>query len=219
MLSYYPVTISENSFDMMSIMARMQEVGEAPDLSELDDKVYVNSFLTNMAQGMTVQNDISDTYLNYVQSMNEEWYYAIHYGYGTSISDNLFTAAQTGATAAEAKERYLSLSELKTFYTQELTMQAEEYARLAYMIDYLGSVVNVMPDTSDFSDERFGSYILSQYDVVAGSFPTNENETVLVVGGNNDMTDLTLVQLGFLDEVTFCRSSGWVKTRRRRMIF
>lgn len=208
MLSYYPVTVSENSFDMMSIMARMQEVGEAPDLSELDDKVYVNSFLTNMAQGMTVQNDISDTYLSYVQSMNEEWYYAIHYGYGTSISDNLFTAAQTGATAAEAKERYLSLSELKTFYTQELTMQAEEYARLAYMIDYLGGVVNVMPDTADFTDESFGSYILSQYDIVAGSFPTNENETVLVVGGNNDMTDLTLVQLGFLDEVTFLSLFG-----------
>lgn len=208
MLSYYPVTISENSFDMMSIMARMQEVGDAPDLSELDDKVYVNSVLTNMAQGMTVQNKITENYLQYVESMNEEWYYAIQYGHGASLSDNLFTAATTGISEAVARERYMSLSELKTFYTQELTMQAEEYARLAYMIDYLGGVVGTMPNTSDFFDPAFGSYILEQYDVIAGSFPKNENEIVLVIGENNDMTDLTLVQLGFLDEPTFLSLFG-----------
>jgi len=208
MLSYYPVTVSENSFDMTAIMARMQEVGDAPDMSELDNKVYVNSLLTNMAQGMTVQNNISENYLNYIGEMNEEWYYAIQYGYGVSLSDNLFTATVTGTTDEEERERFMSLSELKTFYTQELTMQETEYARLAYLIDYLGDVVGKMPGTSDFTDESFGDYILSQYDVVAGSFPKNENETVLVIGENNDMTDLTLVQLGFLDEQTFLSLFG-----------
>lgn len=208
MLSYYPVTISENSYDMAAIMARMQEKGDTPDMSEIGDKVYVNSLLTNIAQGMTVQNDISENYLKYIRSMNKEWYYAIQYGYGASLSDNLFTATTTGVKKEDAVERYWSLSELKSFYTMELSKQEAEYARLAYMINYLGDVVGKMPGTSDFSDADFGDYILMQYDVVKGSFPKNENEVVLVIGENNEMTDLTLAQLGFIDESTFLSLFG-----------
>jgi hypothetical protein len=47
--------------------------------------------------------------------------------------------------------------------------------------------------------------VLSQYEVIGENahFPTQYNEAVLVIGDNNDMTDLTLAQLGFIGEEEF----------------
>ena len=83
--------------------------------------------------------------------------------------------------------------------------QEEKYAQMAYLVDYLGSVVNTMPGTSNFDEERdaFGEYVLSQYDILYGKFPENSNQAVLVVGTNNDMTDLLLAQLGYITEDDF----------------
>ena len=203
MLSYYPLQITETSIDMTSIMSGMSSSSEMPDLSELDDKVYVNSFLTKIAKGMTVTNNLSDDYLSYIEKMDEDLYYAVQYGYGTTLSDNLFTGVTTGVSADTAKQHYMSLSTLKEFYIQELNTHASEYAQLSYMVDYLGSVVHRMPGTDDLTDERYGEYIATQYDVVAGQFPQAENEAVLVIGGNNDATDLLLAQLGFIEEYNF----------------
>ena len=206
MLSYYPVQITESAYDMMAIMQGFNSASDMPDLSELDDKVYVNSFLTGIAQGMTVKNNISQTYLDYIKEMDESWYYAIQYGYGAALSDNLFTSATTmdGNNGDAEETRYMSLADLKTFYISELTQREEtaKYAELAYLVDYLGAIVGKMPGT-DLSSDSYGEYVLSQYDVVTGSFPQSKNEAVLVIGENNDVTDLTLVQLGLLSEKTF----------------
>ncbi len=203
MLSYYPLQVTETSLDLTSVMSGMASSGERPDLSELDNKVYVNSFLTRIAKGMTVTNDISQAYLDYIESMDESLWYAIQYDYGETLSDNLFTGVVTGTEAENSVTRYMSLNTLKEFYIQELNTYASEYAELAYLVDYLGAVVNKMPGTADFSDERYAEYISSQYDVIAGEFPDGENEAVLVIGGGNDATDLLLAQLGLLEEYKF----------------
>ncbi len=203
MLSYYPVQITESAFDVTSIMANFSGASEMPDLSELGDQVYINSVVTGIAQGLSVHNNISETYLDYLSAMDPALYHAIQYDYGVGLSDNLFTAVMTGTNSENVVERYMSLSELKAFYTQELTTQATEYAELAYMVDYLGGVVDKMPGTSDLESEEFGAYVQSQYEVIAGHFPEAANEVVLVVGDNNDMLDLTLAQLGFISEPTF----------------
>ena len=48
--------------------------------------------MTQIAQGMTVSNDINQSgYLDYVYGMDEEWYYAIRQDTGVSLFDNMFT--------------------------------------------------------------------------------------------------------------------------------
>ncbi len=206
MLSYYPIEITETSLDMTAIMAGMSSATDMPDLSELDDKIYVNSFLTNIAKGMTVENDLSDEYVSYLERMDTTLYEAIKYNYGGTMKYNLFTQVETGVDDEEGYEkqtRYMSLHSLKDFYKTELSNQDAKYAQLAYLVDYLGSVYGKMPGTADFSNERYGNYVLSQYDVIKGEFPDSSNEAVLVLGGNNDVTDLTLAQLGFISEEEF----------------
>lgn len=203
MLSYYPLQVTRTALDLTSVMTGMSGGSDAPDLSELDDKVYVNSFLTKIAKGMTVTNNITQEYLDYIGAMEEGLCSAVQYDYGESLADNLFTGVVTGVSEDVSTIRYMSLNTLKEFYIQELNTYASEYAEMAYLVDYLGSVVNKMPGTADFSDEDYGKYISSQYDVIAGEFPDADNEAVLVIGGNNDATDLLLAQLGLLEEYKF----------------
>lgn len=203
MLSSSPVTVSKTAMNMEALMSGMERSSEMPDLSELDNKIYVNSFLTNIAQGMTVENNISEHYLKYLSEMSEDCYEAIVYDYGTVLTNNLFVDSPDGS------DTRVSVSAVKAGYTSKLKEEGNEFADLAQYISLLGEVVNKIPDTSDLSDGNYGEYVLSQYDVIAKSeasetgFPSNANEAVLVIGDNNDMTDLTLAQLGLMTQEEF----------------
>ncbi len=206
MLSSSPLEITETTLDMTAIITGMAEAGDMPELDKIGDKVYVNSFLTNIAQGMTVTNDLSDEYLKYLESMDESWYTALVYDTGMVLNHNLFTEVEIeDETSGSTQKAVMSLSELKAYYTLKLTQQEEKYANLAPLVDYLGAIFGKMPGTKDVNSPEFGDYVLSQYEIVGekGYFPTKANEAVLVVGGNNDMTDLTLAQLGFIGEEEF----------------
>ena len=203
MLSFYPIEITETTLDTTTILEGMTSMENMPDLSELDNKIYVNSFLSNIAKGMTVTNDISEEYLAYLQAMDETLYTAIKYDYGIEFTNNFYTEVVTGNKTDGESTKILSLSNLKDYYKTQLNKQDAKYAQLSYLVDYLGEVYGRMPGTSDFNDARYGEYVRSQYDVVKGHFPTKSNEAVLVIGGNNDMTDLTLAQLGFISEEEF----------------
>lgn len=219
MLSYYPVTVSETSLDLTSAMTSFMS-GSAqsglPDLSEVGDRVYINSFLSQLAQGMTTTNDFTEgnvaevdgkkmNYLEYLQAMPEELYNAIQYSYGVDISTNLFTDVEIGSVTTSQGSKtpmHMSLEALRAYYTYLLTYRADEFSNLTQFVHYFTDVVSVMPNT-DLTNDNYGEYVLSQYDVVSGNFPENENEVVLVVGGSNDVIDLTLVQLGFMTEEEF----------------
>ena len=220
MLSYYPVQINETAMDMTEVMNTFMSGGTGLELDEIGDKVYVNSFLSQLAQGMTTTNDLSSanayvdengntvSYFDYINATPADLYYAIQYGCGVSLTDSLFTTVGVGSDITShlgipREDVHLSLGMLREYYTQILTTAADEYSSLTRFVDYFTNVVGIMPGTSDFSDENFGSYVNSQYDVVAGHFPERSDEIVLVVGDENDATDLTLAQLGFIDEDDF----------------
>ena len=205
MLSYYPITVSESSFDLASVMTSFTSVEDMPDLSQLGDKVYIDSFLTGLANGMATTNNISENYVNYLEGMDPSWYSEIQYSHGAKIADNLFLQAETFPTGDNSTTELTtrSLNNLKSKYIADLMAYASQYSSLVGFADYFTNVVAVMPGTSDDSNLGYGEYVLSQYDVVAGHFPKNVNEVVLVVGQNNQVTDLTLAQLGLLEEDRF----------------
>ena len=204
MLSSFPLEITETTMDMTAVITGMNSLSEMPELDKIGDKVYVNSFLTNIAQGMTVTNDLSQEYLTYLNAMDKDIYAAISYGTGIDLSNNLFTKVQVERDGQQA-ERVMSLSALKSAYTKKLAEQEEKYAKLAPLVEYLGAIYGTMPGTADLTSEEYGEYVLSQYDVVGenAKFPSKSNQAVLVVGGHNDVTDLTLAQLGLISEQQF----------------
>ena len=202
MLSYYPLEITETTLDTAAIISGMTSATDMPDLDKLDNKVYVNSFLTNIAQGMTVTNNLSNEYLAYIQKMDTEygWTSAITYDTGINLSYNLFTNVEV----AKGTVNY-SLASLKKYYEDVLNNQDEKYAKLAPLVSYLGDVYGKLPGTADLSKEGAGDYVLTQYEKASENsrFPTSMNEAILVLGQNNDITDITLAQLGTISEDRF----------------
>ena len=206
MLSANPIEITETTMDIESIITGMSSSDDFPELDKIGDRVYVNSFLTNMAQGMMVTNNLSDEYLAYIENMNEEDYAAIVYDTGIEFTNNLFTQVEIKLEGESvATDRYVSLADIKAHYTTELGKQDAQYAQLATLVPMLGDIYGKIPGTTDVNDEEYLSYVKTQYDLVGENsrFPTAYNEAVFVVGQNNDVTDLTLAQLGLMDQEDF----------------
>ncbi len=203
MLASSPLTIQETTLDVGSILAGMSSATDVPDLSQLDNEIYVNSFMTNIAQGMQVTNDLSDEYLAYLGEASD-YYENIVFDTGATLKYSLFTEAEIQEDG-QLKTVAMSLSELREYYTLKLLQLDSKYSSLTSLVGLLGDMQGKMPGTADVTDESFGQYVLSQYDVVAGHFPEAANEGVLVVGGSNDIIDLSLLQLGFLSEDEFVK--------------
>ncbi|MBQ8322532.1 MAG: ATP-binding cassette domain-containing protein [Clostridia bacterium] len=205
MLSSNPVQITRSSMDITSIMENMNSVDEMPDLDRLGDEVYVNSLLTNMANDMTVTNDLSrgeGGYIEYLEKLDKTQYAAIQYNYGMSVTDLLYTDVITGE-GAEKTTQYMSLAELKAFYKAEIETLDPQYASISYLVDYMKAIVNKIPNTADMTDATNLDYVKDQYEKVAGEWPTNPNEAIFVVGSHNDVFDLSLAQLGYIAEEDF----------------
>ena len=216
MLSYYPLEINETALDLSTAMTSFMSGSTSNlDVDNIEDKVYVNSFLSQLAKGMTTSNDLGSsnvadiggeslTYLEYLERMPADIYNAIQYGYGVELTNNLFTTVGIGSdlTQIPKYDMHMSLSSLREYYTDILTTAEDQYSSLTRFVDYFTDVVNVMPGTADVGGESYGDYVLSQYDVF-GEFPKSSDQAVIVVGSENDLTDLTLAQLGFIDEQDF----------------
>lgn len=211
MLSAYPIEITETTMDYETIMNNMMNGVTGVKLDRMDDKVYVNSFLSKLAEGMTVSNDITQEYLDYVATLDPEYYGAIQYSYGININQNLYTEAMINPgmltpDQGDDKEQPVnwSISTIYNWYTLLLNSDAAaEYSSLSYLLSSLGQTFGKIPGTTDLKAENYGSYVLSQYEPVAGRFPQQENEIILVIDSDNEVTDLVLAQLGLLSQEQF----------------
>ena len=197
MLSAYPVEITETTLNYASIMQTMQSGNSKVDLSQLGDKIYVNSFLTKLANNMMSTNKITDEYVAYLNEIDEENYYAMQMLYGGDIGNNLVKRVEFSKTIAGNKMEFscdMSLNALLTMFQGQLQTEegAADYGSFASMFGTVQSVTYEMPDNEE--------YILSQYDVVAGEYPdaSDEHSLVLVLNNDGGMTDLVLAQLGIL---------------------
>ncbi|MBQ8374735.1 MAG: ABC transporter ATP-binding protein/permease [Clostridia bacterium] len=201
MLSAYPVEVTETTLNYASIMQTMQAGKAEVDLSKLNDKLYVNSFLTKLANNMMSTNTITQEYLDYLAEIDEEHYYDMQFLYGGNIGNNLFQEVSFSADGSGENEvTYdMSLDALLSLYQGQLetTDEDDKYGSFTMMFGSVESVTYELPDNKD--------YILSQYDAVWGEYPKDGEEDKLVLVLNNDggMTDLVLMQLGLLslDEV------------------
>ena len=69
------------------------------------------------------------------------------------------------------------------------------------MSSMFGSSMTSMSNTDVWEEMLDNEELLhSQYDLVAGSWPTNYNEVVLIVNDNNEISDYTLYALGLKDQ-------------------
>ena len=179
-LSSYPISIESQTVDMSSMMESMMNKNKADEERE-EGKVYSNNIISGMMESMSAQvtkNDLKSfrEYLENGNSNIDEYANVIQYGYDLDLhiykSDTSNGIVEVSPTTV--------------------------YDKLGF-----GGGASQMPMASSFNvwTELLGNQTLleSQYDVVAGKWPENYDEIILVVDKNNEISDVNLYSIGLLD--------------------
>ncbi len=201
MLSGNPVEIAESAYDLSAMMTGMSMVDKAESLEIVDGKINVSSILKHLISQsesmsqMQIKNNITQEYIDYVLSIDEGYAAAISLEYGIDVSNNIFTNFKINEKDTESSN--VSISAIKNIYTSVL--KETDYAQYASYVTSLTSVFQQAPNDKD--------YVLSQYDLLYGdALATKDNEIMIVVNDDQELTDLILAHLGYFSQEQFINS-------------
>ena len=181
-LSSYPITVQEETIDMASMMTSL--MGESEDTVHEDGKIYSRNIVNDMLSTIStkIQSNNLEEFKKYLDDENSEirnYTNAVQYSYNLDL--NIYKEN----TDEDSKDDYVQVNPSQIF--SKLGMDGMENMMLAE--------TNVWQELLDNQE-----LLQSQYDVIAGKWPENYNEVVLVVDENNEILDYTLYALGILNQ-------------------
>ncbi|MDE7181613.1 MAG: ABC transporter ATP-binding protein/permease [Clostridia bacterium] len=213
MLSGYPIAIEQTAFDWSAITNISATLDKKPDITKLHDKVYVDSLLQtmlDMGNNFFAQNNLSETYLDFVSEMPKEYYNAMQFAYDLDVSNYLYTDFKVISEDSPTKDLPaemdsssdgISLTALRSMYKSILGKE-DKYNQPMYLslLDNFTGLKEI-PDNPD--------YILSQYDVVATDGNMTEvqikkamqsKENLILVLDDGSVDDLDLAQFAYFSQ-------------------
>ena len=194
-LSSYPITIDESTVDISSMMESM--VGETDEEAESyeDGKIYSRDIMNDMISTLSskVSNNNLEALKNHIENENstiKENASSIQYNYNLNI--NLYKEDTSNGVVR------VNPSTVMNALGMEEMLNARENSSMSSMF---GSSMTSMSNTDVWEEMLDNEELLhSQYDLIAGNWPTNYNEVVLIVNENNEISDYTLYALGLKDQ-------------------
>ncbi len=201
MLSGNPVEISESALDLNTMLQASSEQTKQQSIIEANDDGKINiqymiEYLAKQQNNLSnyaIKNDITHDYVQFVDEMPKEYYSAIKKVYGIRPKLNLYT--DVTFTNPVGKIDQVSLEEVESMYTKIISKT--QFSKFSSMISQFTNVFSSMPNSE--------SYLLSQYDVLNtnGYIAKEENEMMLVVSKDSQLTDIFLGQVGYLTQDEF----------------
>jgi len=189
-LSSYPITIEDSTVDMGSMMETM--MGEVTNDKEREkDKVYSVDIMDQMISVLSNQVETNNltNLKKYIEETNNDIKNssnAIQYSYDLNLnlykSDTENGVVRVNPSTVMDAMGMGQMTEMQN--TGIMSMSSSSMSGMNAWIEML--------DNEEL--------LKSQYDVLAGSWPENYNEVVLIVGENNEISDYTLYTLGLKDQ-------------------
>ena len=177
-LTSYPLTVQEETVEIADFISSMQPSSDTEEHEE--GKIYSNDVMSEMmaTASASVESNNLDAFKNYIESDD------------TNIKDY---------TSAISYSYNLNLQIYKDDNEEIIQVNPNT------VLDELGMSMNEMQSafmSTDVFSEMFDSQEMNEqmYDLVAGSWPDEYNEVVLVVDENNEISDFTLYALGLKDQ-------------------
>ena len=176
-LTSYPLTVQEETVEISDLITTLQP--DADKEVHDDGKIYSNDVMTEMMSTMSAK----------VKSNNLKAFKSFIESDETNIKDY---------TSAISYSYNLNLQIYKDD-TEEI-VQVNPNSVLDEIGMNMGEMQSSFVSTDVFT-EMFDSQEMNEqmYDLVAGSWPTEYNEVVLVIDENNEISDFTLYALGLKD--------------------
>ena len=177
-LTSYPLTVQEETVEIADFISSMQPSSDTEEHEE--GKIYSNDVMSEMmaTASASVESNNLDAFKSYIESDE------------TNIKDY---------TSAISYSYNLNLQIYKDDNEEIIQVNPNT------VLDELGMSMNEMQSafmSTDVFSEMFDSQEMNEqmYDLVAGSWPDEYNEVVLVVDENNEISDFTLYALGLKDQ-------------------
>lgn len=181
-LSSYPLTIEKTTMDTGSLISSLVEDSKG-DKNRDKNRVYSLNIMGDMFTAMTSQVKTNDLkkFKEYLDNSDEMKEYTNDIGYSYDVTMNLYK---------NDTEEIVQVNPTTIF--NSLGMDTSGYS----------SAYSTMMSSYDVWVELMNNEELlkSQYDVVAGKWPSKYNEVVLIVNDNNEISDYTLYTLGILSQ-------------------
>ena len=196
LLSGYPIRIEETGYDTSSLSNGAQNMESIKHLEIVDGKINITPLveylltITRNTQSMQYSNNITKEYIEYIENMPSDYLSAISLGYDIDPINNLYTDFYSKKSGDPVRQ---SLSSLMENY--KCILGETGYSHLTNYIDMFYDSIHQAPGNAD--------YILSQYDLLSGKVATEENEIMVVVSGEQRLTDVVLAQLGYYAQDEF----------------
>ena len=182
-LSSYPLSIEASSVDTGSLIESLAGKDNSGEKRE-KDKIYSKNVMGDLFTTMTAKVKTNDlkTFKSYLESDSSDiknYSNDIQYGYDVTL--NLYK---------NNEEEIVQVNPTTVF--DSLGMNTSSYS----------SAYSSMMSSYDVWTELMNNdkLLQSQYDVLAGHFPTNYDEVVLIVNDKNEISDYTLYSLGILSQ-------------------
>lgn len=207
MLSGNPIQVAESSYDLNSLTSLMTKSQKATIAKEIaKGNVNVDFLLdqildmVNAGGSVSVKNEITDDYINYVLSMPKDYYRDINLKYGYDLADNIYTSFtskdKTESGEVTEKTRIQSLNYIIENYNSVLS-KVEGFDKTSSYITSLVKPINQLKASN--------TYIETQYDILTGRLPEGENELLLVLDSDEKASDVILAELGYYTQDEFIK--------------
>ncbi len=186
-LSSYPLSIQAQSQDLSAMMGAMTSIGDEADYRD-SGKVYVDDSMGSMMSAInTVQRNDLETFKKHVEAHYEElkpYLSSLQYTYDYDLQ--VFNIGKN-----KVGEDMLTQVNPTTI----LENMGDTFAGMTGLMDMSGMEITVMSEMIDNQE-----LLDQQYEVVAGEWPDDPNELVLVISKNNQISKMTLYMLGVYDQ-------------------
>lgn len=204
-LSSYPLTIQEASIDVTSMLEAMMGNGEKEEHN--DNKIYSRPIVNNILETVStkLQTNNLEEFKKYLESGYtniKDYINAIQYEYNLNL--NIYKQNED--------KTYQQVNPSKVFDELGFGEMMESRQSASSMMS--GSMAMTQTDVwTEMLDNQ--NLLQSQYDVLAGKWPTKYNEVVLIVDENNEISDYTLYSLGIKDIKELNESMEKIKNKEK----
>ena len=204
-LSSYPLTIQEASIDVTSMLEAMMGNGEKEEHN--DNKIYSRPIVNNILETVStkLQTNNLEEFKKYLESGDtniKDYINAIQYDYNLNL--NIYKQNED--------KTYQQVNPSKVFDELGFGEMMESRQSASSMMS--GSMAMTQTDVwTEMLDNQ--NLLQSQYDVLAGNWPTKYNEVVLIVDENNEISDYTLYSLGIKDIKELNESMEKIKNKEK----
>ena len=204
-LSSYPLTIQEASIDVTSMLEAMMGNGEKEEHN--DNKIYSRPIVNNILETVStkLQTNNLEEFKKYLESGDtniKDYINAIQYEYNLNL--NIYKQNED--------KTYQQVNPSKVFDELGFGEMMESRQSTSSMMS--GSMTMTQTDVwNEMLDNQ--NLLQSQYDVLAGNWPTKYNEVVLIVDENNEVSDYTLYSLGIKDIKELNESMEKIKNKEK----